>query len=128
MVIDGFMIQRTKSPRDSAQFLLRLTEYLKAMVGRRQVNGITFECLQEISRKARPESVKDTWTRQLMVCPGMSSDRAQIVANRFPSMMSMMQLYSSSQADQKNLVLSSAIPGISQALSVQMSKFFSTVL
>ncbi|PIO62685.1 ERCC4 domain protein, partial [Teladorsagia circumcincta] len=31
MVIDGFMIQRTKSPYDSAQFLLRLTEYLKAM-------------------------------------------------------------------------------------------------
>ncbi|KAK5978863.1 ERCC4 domain protein, partial [Trichostrongylus colubriformis] len=37
MVIDGFMIQRTRSPHDSAQFLMRLTEYLKRMVTSRQV-------------------------------------------------------------------------------------------
>ncbi|KAK6011937.1 ERCC4 domain protein [Ostertagia ostertagi] len=135
MVIDGFMIQRTKSPYESAQFLLRLTEYLKAMVSKRQasvfiepVSGITFECFQGMSKKARAESVKDTWTRQLMVCPGMSSDRAQIVANRFPSMMSMMELYSSSQSVQPNSVLSSSVPGVSQALSTQMSRFFSPTL
>ncbi|KAK5971919.1 ERCC4 domain-containing protein [Trichostrongylus colubriformis] len=128
MVIDGFMIQRTRSPHDSAQFLMRLTEYLKRMVTSRQVSGITFECFQGMSKKARAESVKDVWTRQLMVCPGMSSDRAQKVANRFPSMMSMMQLYSSSKMDHAHSVLSSAVPGINQALSTQMSKFFSHAL
>ncbi|VDO32423.1 unnamed protein product [Haemonchus placei] len=128
LVSDGFMIQRVKSPFHSAQFLLSITEYLKTLVARRQMSGIAFEYLQEWSKKAHAESVKDTWTRQMMVCPGMSSDRAQTVANRYPSMMSMMQLYYSSQIDQTNSVLSSAVPGLSQALSTQMSKFFSSVL
>ncbi|XGW21626.1 hypothetical protein V3C99_004529, partial [Haemonchus contortus] len=128
LVSDGFMIQRVKSPFHSAQFLLSITEYLKTLVARRQMSGIAFNYLQEWSKKAHAESVKDTWTRQMMVCPGMSSNRALMVANRYPSMMSMMQLYHSSQIDQTNSVLSTAVPGLSQALSAQMSKFFSSAL
>ncbi|VDL65176.1 unnamed protein product [Nippostrongylus brasiliensis] len=128
MVTDGFMIQKCRSPQDSSQFLLKITEYLKTNVLTRQLTGMTFRCFQELSKKTHVEFVKDVWVRQLMVCPGMSSERAQIVASRFPSMSSMMELYSRLQPEQAKLALSSAVPGITNALSAQMSKFFSTTL
>lgn len=130
MVTDGFMIQKTKSPQGSAQFLLKLTEHLKSMVASRQVTGMTYDCFQELFKKPRAETVKDTWTRQLMVCPGMSADRAEIVSSRFPSMASMIDYYISrrSQDIPPELLLNSAIPEINKGLSSQMCKFFSSAL
>lgn len=38
-----------------------------------QVTGISYESLQELSKKARADTVKDVWIRQLMVCFKCSS-------------------------------------------------------
>ncbi|EPB74701.1 ERCC4 domain protein [Ancylostoma ceylanicum] len=128
MVMHGFMIQRTISPEETAQFLCRLTDHLKTTTSKRHVTGISYESLQELSKKARADTVKDVWIRQLMVCPGMSSERAQQVANRFPSMAAMIQQYSQVGRDQADSLLTSAVPGVKRTLSTQMSKFFSSVL
>ncbi|VDM84935.1 unnamed protein product [Strongylus vulgaris] len=37
MIRHGFMIQKTKSPKETAQFLCRVTEHLKATIPTRQV-------------------------------------------------------------------------------------------
>ncbi|RCN41028.1 ERCC4 domain protein, partial [Ancylostoma caninum] len=128
MVMHGFMIQRTKSPQETAEFLCRLTAHLKMATSKRHVTGISYESLQELSRKTRADTVKDVWIRQLMICPGMSSERAQQVADRFPSMAAMIQQYSQAERTQANSLLSSMVPGVNRTLSMQMSKFFSSVL
>ncbi|CAJ0592898.1 unnamed protein product [Cylicocyclus nassatus] len=127
MIRHGFMIQRTKSPKDTAQFLCRLTDHLKETMLTRQMTGISYESLQILSKKARADTVKDTWIRQLMVCPGMSAERAQKVAYRFPSMAAMIQQYSQTNDADSNSLLSSTVPEINRALSAQMRKFFSSV-
>ncbi|KAJ1374407.1 hypothetical protein KIN20_037091 [Parelaphostrongylus tenuis] len=128
LVSDGFLIQRTRNPQDTANFLCRLTEYLKSMTARRQITGMTFDHFQELSKKTHADTVKDMWIRQLMVCPGMSSNRAQIVAQRFPSFLSMLRLYSQDGVSEADTILSSAIPEVNCVLSAQMSTFFTSLL
>ncbi|ETN83944.1 ERCC4 domain protein [Necator americanus] len=127
MVTHGFMIQRTKSPEETAQFLCRITDHLKTMTATRQITGISYESLQELSKKANADTVKDMWIKQLMVCPGMSSHRAQQVAYRFPSMSSIIEQYSQAEDSLTDSLLSSTVPGVNRRLSVQMRKFFSVL-
>uniref|UniRef100_A0A158P8N2 Crossover junction endonuclease MUS81 n=1 Tax=Angiostrongylus cantonensis TaxID=6313 RepID=A0A158P8N2_ANGCA len=88
LVSDGFMIQRSKNPQDSAYFLCRLTEYLKTKTASSQ-----------------------NFSKRLMW------KRAQIVARRFPSFVSMLRLYRQDGASKSDAALSSAVPEVNSILN-----------
>ncbi|KHJ97463.1 hypothetical protein OESDEN_02559 [Oesophagostomum dentatum] len=93
-----------------------------------QITGVSYESLQELSKKASADTVKDMWIRQLMVCPGMSSDRAQKVANRFPSMAAMMLQYSEVSDAEADCLLNLVVPEINRRVSAQLRKFFNSAI
>ncbi|CAI4225849.1 unnamed protein product [Auanema sp. JU1783] len=85
MIRDDFMIQRCESGLQTANFLAILTRKLIERSVKEELFGIKFEDLQDISKKTQVQTVQDVWTKQLTVCPGMSTTKAKTVASAFPS-------------------------------------------
>lgn len=69
-------------------------------------------------------TVKNVWVEQMTVCPGMSSSRAQAVADSFPTFASLVDHYQASREPNSEDVLARAVPHLPKPISSKMSKFF----
>lgn len=86
--------------------------------------GLSFAAFQDESRKTKEITVADCFLKQLTVCPRMSSKKAALIVQAFPSLRALKELYNNS-TDFKEEVLARAVPGIPGSLSKQISMFFS---
>ncbi|CAD6184184.1 unnamed protein product [Caenorhabditis auriculariae] len=119
----GFLIQRCADTRETAEFLGSVSLYLQKKAETSQLSGVSFENLQEASKKEKAETVKDAWVRQLMVCPGMSYSRAQAIADHFPSMISLSKFFEKSRQDAQ-MELQKLVPQITRPVAKNLYKFF----
>ncbi|MFH4983595.1 hypothetical protein AB6A40_010304, partial [Gnathostoma spinigerum] len=68
--------------------------------------------------------VNDIFTRQLTVCPGMSTVKAELIVSRFPSFAALAKFYAGLTPKERPAALARAVPGIPATLSIQLSQFF----
>jgi hypothetical protein len=85
--------------------------------------------LQQASKKSQPLTVSDLWQRQLLVCPGMSEERARSIAAIYPTFATMADAYSRcDNAPDTLLALLKCTPTIGAAISAQMAQFFAPII
>ncbi|GMT27006.1 hypothetical protein PFISCL1PPCAC_18303, partial [Pristionchus fissidentatus] len=123
MLHDNFLIQRTLSCHKSAEFLASLTKRLQQQAKSEKMRRASFESVQQFSKKsASIDRLVDVWTRMLMVVPGMSSDSAQLVAERFPSMKALLKLCRDSAEPEKRLM--SEVTSLGRVQAANLTMFF----
>lgn len=94
--------------------------------------GSSFETLQNESRKMKVFSVHDCWIRQLTVCPLMSTEKAKLIANHFPTLRTLATFYKRKVDEAKEAgrtlnfpaLLHDEINDVPKSLSAQMALFF----
>ncbi|GMR52483.1 hypothetical protein PMAYCL1PPCAC_22678, partial [Pristionchus mayeri] len=123
MLHDNFLIQRTLSCHKSAEFLASLTRRLQEQAKREKMRRASFESVQQFSKKsACIDRLIDIWTRMLMVVPGMSSDSAKLVAERFPSMKALHKMWKEDDQPEKRLL--KEVPSLGRVQAANIALFF----
>ncbi|GMS99664.1 hypothetical protein PENTCL1PPCAC_21839, partial [Pristionchus entomophagus] len=123
MLHDNFLIQRTLSCHKSAEFLASLTKRLQEQAKSEKMRRASFESVQQFSKKsACIDRLIDIWTRMLMVVPGMSSDSAKLVAERFPSMRALAKLWKDEDEPEKRLLRE--VPSLGRVQAANIALFF----
>ncbi|KAL3083277.1 hypothetical protein niasHS_011079 [Heterodera schachtii] len=129
-VESGFLVHRTPNVQGTAKFLQNLTRWLRERCSKQKVTGPPFDLFQQESKKAHAATVSDYWVRQLTVCPGVSTDRARIIRNRFPTFRSFVEFCRENSTDKNSIRddYSSAIgvelPQLSAAATKNLMTFF----
>ncbi|EFP01534.1 CRE-MUS-81 protein [Caenorhabditis remanei] len=119
----GYLIQRCADTRDTAAFLKEVTVRLQNKAAVEEISGVPFSQLQNLLQKKKAETVKDAWTRQLMVCPGMSQSRAEAIADRFPSMPALLKFFRAN-GDDAPIRLLHILPQLTRPITRNLFKFF----
>lgn len=119
----GYLIQRCSDTRDTAAFLKEVTIRLQNKAAIEEISGVPFSQLQNLLQKKKAETVKEAWVRQLMVCPGMSQNRAEAIADRFPSMVSLLS-YFRANGDDAPIRLLQLLPQLTRPITRNLFKFF----
>lgn len=123
-ITNGFLLHRTASAKETAHFLCSITKRLTERAKKENELRMTFLAFQRIAKKTQRRCVRDIFTRQLTVCPQMSTTKAELIVNRFPTLLALAKFYLAASSNDRETLLARTVPGISEALSKQLSKFF----
>jgi len=119
-VHDGFLVHQVSDPGCTARFLCSITQRIASSSPAERL----LADVQRQSKKSGELSVRGLWARQLTVCPGMSAQRARIVADKFPSFSALSAFYAACPVELRPGLLSLAVPEITPSVSSQMSALF----
>jgi len=126
-VDDRFLVHFTQNMQNTAKFLVEITNRLEERCRRGHVYGPSFLSIQDESKKTKSQTISDCWYRQLTVCPGVSSEKAQLIATKFPTFRALTNCYRRNRTNDESeseLLLNRIIPQVGRALSKQLFSFF----
>lgn len=89
---------------------------------------LTFAEFRLASKKTKPLTVQDLLVRQLTVCPGVTTDRAQGIASRFPSFSLLTMAFAQCETQEERDRLLSELqcePRVERTQSRDLARFFS---
>ena len=115
-VRDGFDVQVTKNQKASMRFLARITNLLKKMylskslkciTDRTRIQGeylLSFQNYYENSRANKPLNARQTFMNMLIQLKGLSSSMAWAIAEKYPTVKSLMNAYENCHFEKEKLL------------------------